>query len=121
MDMEDIRVIARRLREARTTMGISQERLGVLAGIDEFSASARINQYERGKHVPAFEVAKQLAAVLNVPTEYLYAEDDRNAQVLILFHRLPGSGKAAALEALVALDQNFASGEQGVGNPRVSK
>ncbi|MBI0440159.1 transcriptional regulator, partial [Dickeya dianthicola] len=28
------------------------ERLGILAGIDEAMASARMNQYERGIHTP---------------------------------------------------------------------
>jgi transcriptional regulator with XRE-family HTH domain len=42
-------------KEARLRAGISQEKLGVLAGIDEASASARMNQYERGKHTPDFD------------------------------------------------------------------
>lgn len=42
--------MARRLKEARQRAGLTQERLGVLAGIDEMSASARMNQYERGKY-----------------------------------------------------------------------
>ena len=48
---KELNIIALRLKEARLRLGLSQEKLGVLAGIDEFSASARINQYERGKHV----------------------------------------------------------------------
>lgn len=103
MDMEDTGIVAKRLREARNAMGISQERLGILAGIDEFSASARVNQYERGKHVPAFEVARQLAAVLNVPTEYFYAEDDRYARLLVCFHRLSDAEKTAVLDSVVSL------------------
>jgi transcriptional regulator with XRE-family HTH domain len=98
--MEDLGVVARRLREARTRLGVSQERLGILAGIDEFSASARINQYERGKHVPAFEVAKQLAAALDVPTEYLYTEDDRTARLLMAYRRLPARAKTRWVESL---------------------
>ena len=76
--MKDLMVVARRLREARTKKGISQEHLGVLAGIDEFSASARINQYERGKHMPPYETVRRLARVLDVPTEYLYTEKTRS-------------------------------------------
>lgn len=100
--MEDLGVIAKRLREARTRLGISQEQLGIRAGIDEFSASARINQYERGKHVPAFEVVKQLAKVLGVPAEYCYTEDDRTARLLLAFHRLPARAKTRFLETLEA-------------------
>lgn len=47
-------ILARRLKEARLRSGLTQERLGVLAGIDEYSASARMNQYERGKHSPHY-------------------------------------------------------------------
>jgi len=45
-------VFAKRLREACEAVGISQKQLGILAGIDEFGASAWINQYKRGKHIP---------------------------------------------------------------------
>ena len=57
-------VIARRLREAQTRAGLSQKQLGIKAGIDEFSASPRINQYERGKHTPDYSTVERLAKVL---------------------------------------------------------
>ncbi len=78
-------VVAYRLREMRLKAGISQERLGILAGVDEFSASARINQYERGKHVPDLSMVERLAFVLDVPTPYFYAEDDGLAKWILLF------------------------------------
>ena len=65
----------KRLKEARTRAGISQERLGVLADIDEMSSSARMNQYERGKHEPDFSMVERIARVLNAPESYFYAED----------------------------------------------
>jgi len=49
-----ISLFSRRMKAAREKLGISQTELGVRAGIDEFCASARINQYERGKHMPDF-------------------------------------------------------------------
>lgn len=78
-------VFARRLKAARLQKGITQEKLGVLAGIDEFSASARINQYERGKHVPDFSTAERLARALGVPTPYFYAADDALAAWILDF------------------------------------
>ena len=45
---------ARRLKAARLEKGITQEELGIQSGIDEFSAKARINQYENGVHTPHF-------------------------------------------------------------------
>jgi len=77
--------VAKRLREARKKKGLSQERLGVLAGIDEFSASARINQYERGKHVPDINTLARLAAALETPAPYFYATDDALAEYILKF------------------------------------
>ena len=50
-------MLTKRLKEARLRAGLSQEKLGILAGIDEASASVRMNQYEKGKHTPDFEMA----------------------------------------------------------------
>jgi transcriptional regulator with XRE-family HTH domain len=85
---QDTPVFAYRMKAARELLGISQMELGVRAGIDEFTASARINQYERGKHAPDFSTACNLAKVLGVPTAYLYTEDDSLAELIILFGKL---------------------------------
>lgn len=77
--------VGRRLREAREAKDISQKRLGILAGMDEFTASARINQYERDKHVPDFSIARRLARALGIPVVYLYAEDDDFAELLLAY------------------------------------
>ena len=81
-------VFTKRLKEARLESGYSQEAVGVLAGIDEASASARMNQYEKGKHEPDFSVAEKIAKALNVPEAYLYAKDDETAWLLKSFHRM---------------------------------
>lgn len=75
--------------------------LGVLAQIDEYSASARINQYERGKHLPDFNTAERLANVLQVPTPYLYTRDDDLAALLLIWNRLD----ATVRHRLLALAQ----------------
>ena len=56
-----------RLKQARIAKGISQKQLGIQLGLEVGSASARMNQYERGKHVPDFLMASksQLAASAN--------------------------------------------------------
>ncbi|KAF0166728.1 MAG: XRE family transcriptional regulator [Rhodocyclaceae bacterium] len=82
-------IVSRRLREARERTGLSQKALGISAGIDEFSASPRVNQYERGKHVPDLLTLKNLAAVLMVPVPYFYAEDELLAELMLLLHSLP--------------------------------
>ena len=91
---------ARRLKEARLRIGLSQERLGVLAGIDEASASARMNQYERSKHEPDWLTVQRLASVLDVPVAYLYAEDDAMAEMLLLYHASPLEAREDAVNAL---------------------
>ena len=78
-------IVGNRLREARERAGISQKQLGIRAGLDPSVASARINQYEKGKHLPHFETAQQLAKVLGVPTPYLYADDDTLATWILAY------------------------------------
>lgn len=85
---QELPLFARRMKAAREQLGISQMELGVRAGIDEFSSSARVNQYERGKHTPDFLTARHLATVLQVPTAYFYAEDEQLAEMIKLFGRL---------------------------------
>lgn len=79
---------SKRVREARKARGISQERLGIDAGIEPESASARMNQYERGVHQPGESIVKQIAAALNLPVPYFYCEDDQTAHLLQCFHLL---------------------------------
>jgi transcriptional regulator with XRE-family HTH domain len=92
--------LAKRLKEARLRAGLSQERLGILAGIDEMSASARMNQYERGKHAPDWLTVQRLAAVLQVPVAYFYADDDDAAELLLAFYALPLEAREEAVNAI---------------------
>lgn len=72
-----------RLRQARERMGLAQDKLGVLIGLDESCSSARISRYETGVHQPAFETARNLAKVLGVSVTYFYCEDDWLADVVL--------------------------------------
>lgn len=85
--------IAKRLKKARLAAKISQKKLGILAGIDEFSASTRMNQYETSKHIPDFLTLKKIAQVLLVPTAYFYAEEDNMAELLCLYNNLDQNSK----------------------------
>jgi transcriptional regulator with XRE-family HTH domain len=89
--------IAQRLKIARQNAGLSQKQLGIAAGIDEFSASPRINQYERGKHTPDYATAERLASVLKVPVAYFYSKDDKLAELILLFNQLPAQHKRKVL------------------------
>jgi transcriptional regulator with XRE-family HTH domain len=96
-------VFAMRLKQARKAAGLSQEKLGVLAGIDEMSASARMNQYERGKHEPDFAMVSRIASALQLPTSFFYSEDEAEAKMIAAYHRLDSVRKAALLDHALAL------------------
>ena len=72
-----------RLKIARKAKKLSQERLGILAGIDEASASARMNQYETGKYAPDLLMVTKIAKVLEVPVAYFYTEDNLMAEIIM--------------------------------------
>jgi len=93
-------VFAKRLKEARLRANLSQRELGILARIDPDSSSPRINQYERGVHAPDFLTAERLAAVLGVPTPYLYARDEAIAELLLSAAALPQKGLKALLKSI---------------------
>lgn len=86
-------VFAMRLKAARLAKGLTQEQLGILAGIDEFSAKVRVNQYENGVHTPHFEIAEKIAAALNIPTAFLYSRRNDEAEMLCLFHSMSDEDK----------------------------
>ncbi|MNL95643.1 hypothetical protein D3C81_54460 [compost metagenome] len=56
------------------------------AGIEAASASARMNQYEKGVHQPGESTVRSIAAVLNLPMAYFYCEDDDTAHLVQCFH-----------------------------------
>ncbi|CNE29584.1 helix-turn-helix domain-containing protein [Yersinia pseudotuberculosis] len=82
-------IFCKRLKEARLAAGLSQKKLGIASGIDEFVASTRINRYEKGVHEVDIDTAQRLADVLGVPLAYFYTRDDRLAFVVQQFPKLP--------------------------------
>jgi transcriptional regulator with XRE-family HTH domain len=55
-----------RLKAARLEAGLSQEQLGLQAGLEVESASARMNRYERGTRVPAVELVAYSTVQLHI-------------------------------------------------------
>jgi transcriptional regulator with XRE-family HTH domain len=80
--------LARRLKQARLALGIPQDRLGVMIGLDEGCASARISRYESGVHHPPLPTVQLLAKILCVPTAFLFCEDDLLAEAIIKLSKL---------------------------------
>lgn len=77
--------VPQRLKEARERAGLSQRELGIRAGMDPGSASARVNQYERGRHAPDFGTLASIAHVLDLPVAYFYAVDDGLATWIVQY------------------------------------
>ncbi len=96
-------VFPKRLKQARLRSGLTQEQLGIQAGIDEFSASARVNQYEKGKHAPSLLTSQRLARALLVPTSFLYEEDDLLPSLLAIAGRLTKEKKRLLIASADAL------------------
>lgn len=78
-------IFGQRLRRVRERYNLAQEELGVMAGLEESSSSARISRYESGIHEPPFQFALALAKVLGVSPAYFYCPDDRLADIILTY------------------------------------
>ena len=83
---------------ARLAAGLPQDRLGVKAGLDEGTASARISRYESGIHEPNTAFAQRLAFELNIPVAYFYAPDDDLAKLILWFGQLGQKQRKSLVE-----------------------
>lgn len=102
-------MICERLKAARLSAGLSQEKLGKLAGIDPTSASARMNQYERGKHAPDYRLMCKVAEILQMPVSWFYTEDEDLARLQSLYHQMDADARRDLVrQAEAALDSNAA-------------
>ncbi|MBV8504061.1 MAG: helix-turn-helix transcriptional regulator [Paucibacter sp.] len=90
------------MRARREELGWSQEKLGVLIGIDESSSRARISRYELGVHEPAVATARAIARALGTPLGYLYCEDNAVAELLQALHQLPTEQRTRRAKQLLA-------------------
>ncbi|MFW2373454.1 MAG: helix-turn-helix domain-containing protein [Gammaproteobacteria bacterium] len=119
--MTDPAPFAKRLKQAREKAELSQKRLGVLAGIEESNASAVMNQYERGTHLPKFPLVRSLASVLNVPTAFFYSDDDELADLLMLFQQLSTKNRSAILDEIRSIKQpgNYEGDYRGGHRPTI--
>ena len=77
-----------RLKSARKAAGLTQQQLGMALGMEPNTASARMNQYEKGKHAPDFLTMKRIANELDVPVAYFYCEEDILAELILELGKL---------------------------------
>ena len=90
-------LVGKRIRSRREELGWSQEKLGVLIGIDESSSRARISRYELGNHEPQLGIARNIAKALGVPLAYLYCEENDVAGLLLALGKMPTKKRTAVV------------------------
>jgi transcriptional regulator with XRE-family HTH domain len=99
--MDDLPVVAIRIRQARVRAGISQRLLGIKAGIGpDTAASARVNNYERGRSEPAFAVLERFSEVLSVPAAFFIVRDDVMAEIILRIGELSPKDRRILLRQL---------------------
>lgn len=100
--IKDPSFLCLRLKAARKAVGLSQKQLGINIGLDEFVASTRINRYEVGVHEPDLGTMRRIAAALNTPLPFFYAEDDVMATMILAFGAADEASKTALLAQIQA-------------------
>ena len=100
---EPLTLFGKRLRALRVDNGYSQKQLGIMIGLDDGVASARMNQYEVGSHSPKFDLASKIANALGVSTSYFYADDEQTAQAILLFSKIKKEQQRSVLTVLEEL------------------
>ena len=99
-------VLAKRLRELRQDLGVSQAELGIRMGIPEDVASTRVNRYEKGVHAPDLETLEAMARELRVPLPYLVTQDERLAELIRSFAELSAVDQDRVLKELDRVRRN---------------
>lgn len=67
---------------------VSQRALGAMLGMTKKNGSVRINRYEQQSSRADMETAAAIAKALSVPLAFLFAQNDREAELLLLFDKL---------------------------------
>lgn len=89
-----------RLKSARKAAGLTQQQLGMALGMEPNTASARMNQYEKGKHAPDFLTMKRIAKELGVPVAYFYCEEDILSELICALGKLKKEDQIELLNTL---------------------
>lgn len=92
--------ITERLKQARKKAKLSQKSLGERIGMDAGTASARMNQYEKGRHTPDVQTLKLIANELGVPLNYFFCEDESSAELACLISQMTESDRKELIATL---------------------
>ncbi|RSM25001.1 helix-turn-helix domain-containing protein [Aeromonas salmonicida] len=77
-----------RLKAARKAKDLTQQQLGMRLGMEQSTASARMNQYEKGKHAPDYQTMQRIAQELGYPVAYFYCDDELLAELICMMAKL---------------------------------
>ncbi|AAO11505.1 Putative transcriptional regulator [Vibrio vulnificus CMCP6] len=103
--MED-NPIPMRLKKARKHAKITQKNLGIMIGMDESSASGRMNHYEKGRHTPDISTLRKMADALGVPLNYFFCEDEASAELATAISRLSEAKRNQVLKFVKSLEES---------------
>ena len=92
--------IPNRIKSARVKKNIYQKELGIRIGLDENSASSRMNHYEKGRHTPDVFTLKRMADELGVPLACFFCDSDLSVELNCLINKLSEEEKTKLLSAL---------------------
>ena len=92
--------IPTRLKEARKKAGITQKDLGVRIGMEQSSASGRMNHYEKGRHTPDISTLQRMADELGVPLNYFFCGDELTAELACLISKMSDEDKKKLINQL---------------------
>ncbi|PSW06073.1 helix-turn-helix domain-containing protein [Photobacterium lipolyticum] len=95
--MQNTNPIPERLKAARKKAKITQKDLGVKIGMEQSSASGRMNHYEKGRHVPDISTLKRMAEELDVPLNYFFCEDQLSADLACVIEKMSEEEKKLLL------------------------
>lgn len=92
-----------RLKHARKLANFTQEQLSTVLGYDRSHGTARISQYETGRHSPDFSMAKRMADALSVPVAYFYCDNEALAELILATEALNKAEIDAVKDTLLEL------------------
>lgn len=79
---------------------MTQKELGIRIGMDQSSASSRMNHYEKDRHTPDIQTLQRMADELGVPLNYLFCENSESAELACLINNLSTEEKKKLIEKL---------------------
>lgn len=101
-------MIPKRLKNARKSKGLTQEKLSELIGIDGTNTRSRLSSYEVGRTEPPFSIVVKIAQVLDYPEYYFYTLDDDLAKNLLEMHRKRMNPKENSFHSSVIEEKRLA-------------